>query len=150
MSIVYPKKIKGVTNFDVYIGKQMPGGGWKLKKSIFYNPYEVGETFVNENGVNILVKTPEESIARYWNMIVNFKADAKTKEEITEIRKEILFLKNKTLGCWCKGQVCHGEVLIYLSKEWNGEMDGDSLFVPFIPDRMSPSLRNLMKKLLEC
>ena len=28
-------------------------------------------------------------------------------------------LKNKTLGCWCKPQACHGDILIKLIKEYN-------------------------------
>jgi hypothetical protein len=33
---------------------------------------------------------------------------------------EIMKLKNKTLGCWCKPDKCHGDILVKILNELSG------------------------------
>ena len=39
-------------------------------------------------------------------------------EEEPELVKELLGLKGKTLGCFCKPQACHGDILVLLIAEY--------------------------------
>jgi hypothetical protein len=35
-----------------------------------------------------------------------------------ELMKDLLSLKGKTLGCWCKPEACHGDVLVELVEKF--------------------------------
>ena len=76
----------------VYIGRNMfmGGGGWKLKNSIFANPFRIGPN-----------ETREDVYKRYIMQ----------KPDLLKQRPE---LKEKTLACWCSPQACHGDVLVQL------------------------------------
>ncbi len=81
--------------YDVYIGR---ANRWKkLKKSPYANPFKVGED-----------GTREEVIEKYraW-----FLAQP---ELVEQARKE---LKGKILGCWCKPEPCHGDVIAEILDE---------------------------------
>ena len=39
-------------------------------------------------------------------------------EEKPEFKKELMKLKNKNLGCWCKPEKCHGDILVKLINEY--------------------------------
>ena len=70
-------------NYDVYIGRP----------SIFGNPFSVKEY------------GREGCIARYKEYFYKrIKEDVKFKEEV-------LKLKDKVLGCFCKPLACHGDVI---------------------------------------
>lgn len=69
------------------------------KSSQWANPFTV-----KENG-------RDECLILYREWIKN-----KIKNEGTD---EILKLKNKTLGCWCKPEKCHGDILIEILNELN-------------------------------
>lgn len=71
--------------FDVYIGRGTPWG----------NPFAIGDGGMDRTDV---VKKYEE----YFNEII-LKDENK--------RREILGLKGKILGCHCKPQACHGDVI---------------------------------------
>lgn len=75
--------------FDVYIGR--PGKG---EKSLWGNPYSV-----KEHG-------REECLNLYRRYIF----DRLTNE--IGLSEELRKLKGKTLGCFCKPQPCHGDVLV--------------------------------------
>jgi hypothetical protein len=69
--------------YDVYIGRG----------SIFGNPYEIG-----------VDGTREEVIKRYqkwFNFLLRDKVFC----------KELMKLKGKRLGCFCKPKPCHGEII---------------------------------------
>ena len=85
------KSGKVVQGCDVYIGRQMYQGGWKLPKSKWHNPYKVG-----------FDGTREQVIAKFEKYLLANEA----------LMKEIYELKGKTLGCWCKPEACHGDVLL--------------------------------------
>jgi len=88
--------IKSGDPYDIYIGRANKTYG--LAESKWANPFVVGKD-----------GTREEVIDKYREWISMQPALLKGLEE----------LRNKTLGCWCFPEKCHGEVLIDLlnSKE---------------------------------
>jgi len=75
-------KTKG--KFDVYIGRS----------SFFGNPYKIG---VDGNR--------EEVIEKYKDWF-----EDRLKDEI--FLMEVLELRGKVLGCYCKPEACHGDVIV--------------------------------------
>ena len=75
-------------SYDVYIGRANPRNG--LSASIWRNPF----------------KGPR-AIERYRKYI---KAPAQA-----WLRKRLPELRGKVLGCWCRPQECHGDVLAELA-----------------------------------
>lgn len=69
---------------EVYIGRGTPWG----------NPFKVGRD-----------GTRDEVIQKYWEHL------AAHPELIERARRE---LRGKVLGCWCKPEACHGDVLVEL------------------------------------
>jgi len=84
--VVHCKKEK----YDVYIGR----------------PSKWGNPFSYKKGTKAiyLVSSLEESIEKYREWIL--KQD--------HLMKDLPELKNKILGCWCKPNKCHGDVLVEL------------------------------------
>jgi hypothetical protein len=76
--------------YEVYIGRQCNMGGWNLTQSKWYNPYSVGA-----DG-NI-----DQVLLRYRDHILQ-----------SPLYYEIEELRGRVLGCWCKPNRCHGDVLI--------------------------------------
>lgn len=74
------------SSFDVYIGR---GSKWG-------NPFVIGKD-----------GTREEVIAKYKHWI-NFGDGGYLLDSLHE-------LKGKTLGCFCKPQACHGDILVTLT-----------------------------------
>ena len=79
-----------VDAYDVYIGRAGKG-----QKGYFGNPFKL-EDFDNNRMLCIL------AYKRYF--------DARIAED-TQFRVRILKLKGKVLGCFCKPQLCHGDVI---------------------------------------
>lgn len=81
--------------FDVYIGRSYG----QYKDQGFGNPFAIG---VMGDRTHVL-----KLYKRWlWNRI---KTDA-------QFRRAVRELHGKTLGCWCKGQPCHGHVLACAAK----------------------------------
>ena len=81
----------------VYIGRNITMGGWKLKRSLFYNPFVVNK----RSGL-----TREEAIQKYDEYLRDkIQNDDKFKDSLKA-------LKGKTLACWCYPNQCHGDILI--------------------------------------
>ena len=99
---VYGPELENAPVDLVYIGRNMYMGGWKLKKSLFYNPYTIGKS-----------KTRDEVIEEYENYVRNKLSN--DKEFALEFRK----LQGKTLACWCYPERCHGDVIVGILKETN-------------------------------
>ena len=78
--------------YDVYIGRP----------SIWGNPFSHLST---ETLAQFKVATRDEAVARYREYI-------RTRPELLARLPE---LKNKTLGCWCHPQACHGDILAELA-----------------------------------
>ena len=67
-------------------------GGWKLPKSIWANPFTVKEC-----------GSAEIAVAKYKDWI-----------QTQPVIEQLETLRGKTLGCWCKPKMCHGDALLEL------------------------------------
>lgn len=76
--------------YDIYIGRDVKRLG--IKKSPYANPFKIGRD-----------GTREEVIEKYRKWLLN-------QPELVERAKREL--KGKVLGCWCKPEACHGDVLV--------------------------------------
>jgi hypothetical protein len=76
-----------VERFDVYIGRPSKWG----------NPFKIGKD-----------GSREEVIQKYRQWILD------NRTLIAQLATE---LKGKTLGCWCKPNTCHGDVLAELADQ---------------------------------
>lgn len=89
---------------------------WPPQDSIWANPYKV------QSGPVATGYTRDEAIQLYRAYIMR-KLDADP-----ELRKKLLELRGKTLGCWCVGDndcesiTCHGQVLIELIDKYDDSM----------------------------
>lgn len=70
--------------YDVYIGRG----------SLFGNPYVIGVDGTREEVI--------EKYAQQFNLALQDPI----------FKKAVLNLKGKTLGCFCKPQACHGDVIV--------------------------------------
>lgn len=96
---------------SVYIGRQ--NGRRKLKRSIFANPFVIGDTLPGFEGGQLNGASRADVIAMYAL-------------DITTTRRHLLAdlpqLRDKPLACWCRydgerridRNTCHGDVLVYL------------------------------------
>ncbi len=80
--------------FDVYIGRP----------SIWGNP------FSHKAGTKaqFLVSSREEAIAKYEQWLLG-------RPGMVALAKEVL--RGQVLGCWCKPNACHGDVLARIANE---------------------------------
>lgn len=78
--------------YDVYIGRKIAS----YPESIFYNPFKLKDY----KGKNPRFQCLGDFI-HYFNQ----------KVKDSEFKKQVLELKGKTLGCWCKPLPCHGDVI---------------------------------------
>lgn len=81
--------------YDVYIGR----------------PSKWGNPFTHKAGTKaeFILPTREEAVEAYRKWIT--EGDGK------HLLKDLRELKGKTLGCWCKPQSCHGDILVQLLNE---------------------------------
>lgn len=79
----------------VYIGDKQTLGGWKLKRSKWFNPFKPDKPGKKRDG------TREEILIKYREYITNSP----------ELLADLHELKGKKLGCWCKPLDCHGDIL---------------------------------------
>lgn len=86
--------------YDVYIGRG----------SIFGNPY----THVRSQHRTIAVSSRDEAIARYKRWVLGLESVAFATRPT---RDQVLALRGKRLGCHCKPENCHGDVLVELIAE---------------------------------
>lgn len=80
-------------DFTMYIGRKANYGGWSFKMSKWANPFHISQTC-----------TREECVRKYENYILSTPHLYNALDE----------LRGHTLGCWCKPQLCHGDILIAL------------------------------------
>lgn len=90
---------------NVYIGRKgvvfIDGERFPKNDSIWCNPYKI----TKEN-------TREQVLILYETYIRN-------KIKLENLEKKLLELKGKNLGCWCKPESCHGDILVKLIDELN-------------------------------
>jgi len=78
---------------------------WPKEASPFANPYAVGKD-----------GTREEVIEKFEE---DMRGRLEDEKEGQKWRKALMGLKGKTLGCWCKPEPCHGDVLLKLIDEYS-------------------------------
>ena len=82
--------IKTRQPYDTYIGRQCRG----YKASMFANPFKIGKD------------------GTWGEVLMKYRAwfDERLKDELfkTELEK----LRGKRLGCWCKPEPCHGDIVV--------------------------------------
>lgn len=83
-------------SYDVYIGR---GSKWG-------NPYSHKPSTI----AMFKVKNREESIRMYHKWITRGKGK--------HLLNDLVELKGKTLGCYCKPKLCHGDILIKLIEKY--------------------------------
>ena len=79
--------------YDVYIGRANKKLG--LPESKWHNPFHIGKD-----------GTREEVIWKYIEYL-----------ESSGLLNDIHELKDKVLGCYCKPNACHGDILAYYANE---------------------------------
>ena len=90
---------------QIYIGRAMYRGRYRLAASIWANPFSIGKD-----------GDRDEVIEKYRNWVV----------EQGELMAALPELQGKDLVCWCAPEACHGSVLIELAhrrREVNGQSD---------------------------
>ncbi len=89
-----PTKVVNLKNedYDVYIGR---GSKWGNPFTHIKDKKTLAEHIVN---------TREEAIEKYREYIINNP----------ELMGSLSELKNKVLGCYCKPESCHGDILVEL------------------------------------
>jgi hypothetical protein len=92
--------------YDIYIGREVHRNGYNFEASKWKNPY-----IERKDG------TRDEVIEKYRQYI-------KTRSDLLASLPE---LKGKRLGCWCKPEPCHGDVLIELLEESTSQSKNDAL-----------------------
>lgn len=90
-----------VQGCDIYIGRACNMGGWRLKQSEWHNPFKVSKDM-----------TKEQVLEKYEERI--------RKSDI--LMSKLNELDGKVLGCWCKPQSCHGDILVKLINEKNSSI----------------------------
>ena len=95
------RRVKGkvLQDCDVYAGREQKRGGWNLSKSKWANPFPVG----NDR---------DECLKKYKQYV------KKNPKLIADLRE----LYGKRIGCWCKPQKCHVDILIELMKEHHPDL----------------------------
>lgn len=97
-TVVHLRRLKGkiVQDCDIYIGRTCNMGGWKLHESKWHNPYSV-----KQHGRDGALDLYKKYIESNQNNLLN----------------DLHELAGKRLGCWCKPNRCHGDILCELFKK---------------------------------
>lgn len=88
----------GASPLDVYIGRAGHG-----QKGTFGNPFEVGKVCSRCRRYH----STRESTLPCYEAYLNERAD-----KDPAFRAELLQLRHKRLGCFCKPDACHGDVIV--------------------------------------
>lgn len=86
---------------EVYIGRNIYMGGWKLPKSKWANPFSVGK---HEEEAKLLGVPVRQLVIEKYEKYIHASGLVNDIEE----------LRGKDLACWCAPQACHGAVLLKL------------------------------------
>jgi hypothetical protein len=98
-TVVHLRRKNGVSlvEYDVYIGRPMYQGGWRLPGSKWANPFKVASEADREGA------------------LIKYEAHVRASPELMAALSE---LRGKRLGCWCRPLLsCHGDILVNLLRE---------------------------------
>ena len=91
---------------NVYIGRKgvvfIDKIRYPPKDSIWANPYKISENMPREKVLVMYKLYIEEKLQKNPNLIT-----------------ELLKLKGKKLGCWCKPECCHGDILVEMINKYD-------------------------------
>ena len=91
---------------NIYIGRSrvvfIDGIRYPFENSIWSNPYKITDT-----------QSREQVLELYYEYI------KKKIEKEPMLVDELIKLKGKKLGCWCKPEKCHGDILLDLIKQYD-------------------------------
>lgn len=92
MSVVNIKgrKNRDIRSDEVYIGRAVYMGGWRLPQSKWHNPYSV-KKYGRDRALQL------------------FETYAKQ-----HLLSDLEELRGKNLACWCAPEPCHGHILLQL------------------------------------
>jgi hypothetical protein len=95
---------------NVYIGRKgvvfIDGVRYPLNDSIWANPYKITDIMSRDKVLELYKTYIKEKLQKDNNLV-----------------KELLQLKGKKLGCWCKPECCHGDIIIEMIKKYDcGDM----------------------------
>ena len=96
-SLRHQNKLMNSKN-GIYIGRQFVSNGQSLKQSKWANPFKISEC---DGSAHTAVSKYEEYIRNKPELMASIVDE----------------LSGKVLYCWCKPNVCHGDVLVKLYKE---------------------------------
>ncbi len=89
---------------NVYIGRGgvvfIDGKRYPSTSSEFANPYKIGQDGDRTEVIEKYSEMVEQKIKSY-----------------PELKNKIKNLKGKNLGCWCKPDLCHGDILFNLANK---------------------------------
>lgn len=86
--------VRFTDKFDLYIGREIKNEHHFFEKSKWHNPFKAKDY------------PDQDVVAMYENYITS-----------TELYNQLEELDGLILGCWCKPNKCHGDVLIRLLNE---------------------------------
>lgn len=90
----------------VYIGRKgivfINGARFPKEDSIWANPFRIVGTETRSDVIHKYEKYITERLDRDPTLV-----------------EKLLSLKGKTLGCWCKPEPCHGDILVKLIAKWS-------------------------------
>lgn len=101
-------------NFTVYIGRSWAG----LPPSKWANPFR------------IRLNQPETREERS-RVIDAYEKYIRSKPELIAAIPELV---DQVLGCWCKPELCHGDVLVKLVKEYLEKKNGETQLTRPLPE----------------
>lgn len=88
----------------VYIGRRgivfIDNKRFPIQDSVWANPFKITKN-----------NTREQVLIEYEQYI------RKQLQQKPELKKELLKLQDKTLGCWCVPEACHGHILVKILEE---------------------------------
>jgi hypothetical protein len=91
---------------NVYIGRKgvifINGVRFPLYDSLWANPYKITEEQSREQVLKLYSEYIEKKLESDNNLV-----------------EELLKLKGKKLGCWCKPECCHGDILVKLIDKYD-------------------------------
>lgn len=106
--VVHLRRYKGriIQDCDVYIGRKIHIGGWNLQESKWSNPYTLKDS---DNNRDVVLEKYREYVLSRQNLL----------DSLEELR-------GKRLGCWCKPEKCHGDVLAELLQKNDTKKKSDA------------------------
>lgn len=99
-----------VQGCDIHITRKFSMGGWNLPESIWHNPYKVSDDEERSDTLDKYEVYIRDRIGREWNVFEPLIREMLTRGRCIE------------LGCFCKPEPCHGDVIVKIAAEYAMEV----------------------------